>query len=94
MYIVLETMYDMNEYKICWFSRFVFPGEKSPCNVYIFHCIVFNSFTENMFAVKYCTRLKSTFEFREIIGFRGMPLCLWIWLGTMIRLVTVGYLWY
>jgi hypothetical protein len=29
----------MNEYRICWFSRFGFPGEKSQCNVCIFHCI-------------------------------------------------------
>jgi hypothetical protein len=41
----------MNEYRICWFSRFGFPGEKSLCNVCIFHCIFLCSFTENMFAV-------------------------------------------
>jgi hypothetical protein len=29
----------MNEYRICWFSRFGFPGEKSMCNVFIYHCI-------------------------------------------------------
>ena len=29
----------MNEYNICWFSRFGFPGEKSLCNVCICHCI-------------------------------------------------------
>jgi hypothetical protein len=29
----------MNEYKICWFSRFGFLGEKSLCNVCIFHYI-------------------------------------------------------
>jgi hypothetical protein len=29
----------MNEYRICWFSRSRFPGEKSLCNVCIFHCI-------------------------------------------------------
>jgi hypothetical protein len=29
----------MNEYRICWFSRFGFPGEKSLCNVCICHCI-------------------------------------------------------
>ena len=27
------------QYNICWFSRFGFPGEKSLCNVCIFHCI-------------------------------------------------------
>jgi hypothetical protein len=31
----------MNEYRICWFSRFGFPGEKSMCNVCIFHCIFY-----------------------------------------------------
>jgi hypothetical protein len=29
----------MNEYRICWFSRFGFLGEKSLCNVCICHCI-------------------------------------------------------
>jgi hypothetical protein len=29
----------MNGYRICWFSRFGFPGEKYLCNVSIFHCI-------------------------------------------------------
>jgi hypothetical protein len=37
----------MNEYRICWFSRFGFLGEKSLCNVCIFHCI----FSEYLFAV-------------------------------------------
>jgi hypothetical protein len=41
MYIVLETMYGMNEYRICGFSQFEFPGEKSLCNVCIFHCIFY-----------------------------------------------------
>ena len=36
----------MNEYNICWFSRFGFPGEKYLCNVCIFY-----SFTKNLFAV-------------------------------------------
>jgi len=27
----------MNEYRICWFSQFGFPGGKSLCNVCIFH---------------------------------------------------------
>jgi hypothetical protein len=31
----------MNEYRICWFSRFGFPEEKSLCNVCIFHCIFY-----------------------------------------------------
>jgi hypothetical protein len=29
----------MNEYNICWFSWFGFRGEKTLCNVCIFHCI-------------------------------------------------------
>jgi hypothetical protein len=29
----------MNEYRICWFSRFGFLGEKSLRNVCICHCI-------------------------------------------------------
>jgi hypothetical protein len=31
----------MNEYRICWFSRFGFPRKKSLCNVCIFHCIFY-----------------------------------------------------
>jgi hypothetical protein len=31
----------MNEYRICSFSRFGFPGENSLCNVCIFHCIFY-----------------------------------------------------
>jgi hypothetical protein len=31
----------MNEYRICWFSQFGLPGEKSLSNVCIFHCIFF-----------------------------------------------------
>jgi hypothetical protein len=31
----------MNEYRICWFSRFGFSGEKSMCNVCICHCIFY-----------------------------------------------------
>ena len=31
----------MNEYRICWFSRFGFPGETSMCNGCIFHCIFY-----------------------------------------------------
>jgi hypothetical protein len=34
----------MNEYRICWFSRFAFPGEKFMCNVCIFHCIFYVPF--------------------------------------------------
>jgi hypothetical protein len=31
----------MNEYRICWFSRFGFPGEKYLCNVCISHYIFY-----------------------------------------------------
>jgi hypothetical protein len=40
----------MNEYRICWFSRFGFPGEKSLCNVCIYHCIF--SIVVNLYKVK------------------------------------------
>jgi hypothetical protein len=36
--------------------------------------------------------LKLTFGIREVIGFRGMPLWLRVWLGSVINLVTVGAL--
>jgi hypothetical protein len=49
----------MNEYRICWFSQFGFPGEKSLCNVCIFHCIFFVLLLK-IVCSKYCTRLKST----------------------------------
>jgi hypothetical protein len=32
---------NMNEYRICWFSRFGFSGDKSLCNFCIFHCIFY-----------------------------------------------------
>jgi hypothetical protein len=41
----------MNEYRICWFSRFGFPGEKSLCNVCICHCIFSVLLLEYLFAV-------------------------------------------
>jgi hypothetical protein len=56
--------------------------------------IVSFCFIKNMFSVINCTLLKSTFGIREIIGFRGMPLWSWVWLRSMISLVTVGDLWY
>ena len=31
----------MNEYRICWYSRFGFPREKNLCNVCICHCIFY-----------------------------------------------------
>jgi hypothetical protein len=83
-------MYGVNEYRICWFSQFGFPGEKYLCNVCIFHCIFSCSFIENMFAVNNCTRLKYTFGIREIIGFRGTPLWSRDWLKIVISLVTMG----
>jgi hypothetical protein len=51
-------------------------------------------FIKNIFAVINCTRLKSTFGIRVVIGFRGMPLWLRVWLGSVISLVTVGDLQY
>jgi hypothetical protein len=44
----------MNEYRICWFSRFGFLGEKSLCNVCIFHCIFSVLLLKNsFFALQY-----------------------------------------
>jgi hypothetical protein len=40
----------MNEYRICWFSWFGFPGEKYLCSLY-FPLYLFCSFTENIFVV-------------------------------------------
>jgi hypothetical protein len=39
VYCIVNNVSHMNEYRICWFSRFGFPGEKSLCNVCICHCI-------------------------------------------------------
>jgi hypothetical protein len=44
----------------------------------------FRSFTENMFVVNNCTRLKYTFGIREIIVFKGMPLWSRVWIETVI----------
>jgi hypothetical protein len=55
---------------------------------------LFCSFTDKLFVVNNCTRLKSRFGIIEIIGFRGMPLWSRFWLEAVISLVTVGYLWY
>jgi hypothetical protein len=41
MYFYCKHCNTMNEYRICWFSRFEFPGGKSLCNVCIFHCIFY-----------------------------------------------------
>ena len=40
-YIILycKQCITMNEYRICWFSQFGFPGENYLCNFCIFHCI-------------------------------------------------------
>jgi hypothetical protein len=51
-------------------------------------------FIKNMLAVINCTRFKSTFSIRDIIGFRGMPLWIMVCLGSVINLVTMGDLWY
>jgi hypothetical protein len=61
--------------------------------VCVCHCI-FSVFIKNLFVVIYCTRLKSTFGIREIIGFKGMPLWSRVWLEFVISLVIVGDLWY
>jgi hypothetical protein len=87
-------MYDVNGYRICWFFSFRFPRENSLCNAHVFSIIYIFSFIENLFVVNNCTRLKSTFGIREIIGFGGMPLWSRVWLETVIILVTVGDLWY
>jgi hypothetical protein len=34
----------MNEYRICWFSRFGFPGENSLCHVCVFSIVSFMFF--------------------------------------------------
>jgi hypothetical protein len=59
----------MNGYIICWFSLFGFLGEKYQCNVCTLY--LFYSFTENMFAIINCTRLKSTFGIRALLASRG-----------------------
>jgi hypothetical protein len=63
------------------------------CNVCACHCI-FSIFIKNSFVVINCTRLKSTFGIRTIIGFRGTPLWLGDFIGYVINLVTMGYLRY
>jgi hypothetical protein len=47
---------------------------KNLCVMCVFSIVSLCSFIENMFGVNNCTRLKSTFGIREIIGFRGTPL--------------------
>jgi hypothetical protein len=68
---------------------------KSLCNLCtcVCHCM-FSVFIKNLFALIYYTRLKSTFGIKDVIGFRGMPLCLRVWLRFVISLVRVGDLWY
>jgi hypothetical protein len=63
------------------------------CNVCVFHSI-FSVFIENMFVVNNCTRLKYTFGIKDVIGFRGTPLWLRVWLEYVIILVTVRDLQY
>jgi hypothetical protein len=60
----------MNEYRKSWFSWFGFPGEKSMCNVRISHCI-FSVLLLKSIAVKYCTRLKSTFGIKALLALGG-----------------------
>jgi hypothetical protein len=43
-------------------------------NIYVmcvFSLYIFRSFIENLFAVKYCTRLKSTFGIRDLLALGG-----------------------
>jgi hypothetical protein len=62
-----NTMY---EYNICWFSQFGFPGEKSLCNVCIFHCIFSVLFLISVCS-RYCTRLEFTFGIRALLASGG-----------------------
>jgi hypothetical protein len=59
-----------------------------------FPLYLFCSFIENLFAVNNCTRLKSTFGIRVIIGFKGMPLWSGVWIEIVLSLVEVGDLQY
>ena len=67
---------------------------KNLCECVYFPLYLFSYFTKNMFALNNCTRLKSTFGIRVVIGLRGMPLCLGVWLKSMVNLVTIGSIWY
>jgi len=49
----------MNEYRICWFSRFGFPG-KNIYVMFVFSIVSFILFYWKYLCSKYCTRLKST----------------------------------
>jgi hypothetical protein len=48
--------------------------------VCVCHCVFF-IFIKNLFAIIYCTRLKSTYGIRAIIGFMGVTL----WSGVLAR---------
>jgi hypothetical protein len=76
----------------------VFPVWISKRKIYVlcvyFPLYFFCSFIENMFAIKYCTRLKYTFDIRPIIRFRGTLLWSLVWLKTVISHATVGYMQY
>jgi hypothetical protein len=82
-----------NEYRICWFSRFRFPGEKSLCNVCIFHC--FFSILLLKVSLQYILyKVRIYIWYKNFVGFRGTPLCSRVWLETVVSLVTVGDPWY
>jgi hypothetical protein len=61
------------------------------CNVCV-PFVYFLFFIKNPFVVINCTMLKSTFGIRVAIIFKGMPLCLGVWLRYVINLVLVGAL--
>jgi hypothetical protein len=67
-----------------------FPGfglqGKYLCVMCVFSIVSFCYFIEKVFTIKYCTRLKSIFGIRAIIGFRGTPFWSGILLGTVIIL--------
>jgi hypothetical protein len=57
------------------------------------HCI-FSVVLRILFVVIIFTRLKSIFGIKAIIGFRGAPLWLRVWIEYVISLVIVGDMWY
>jgi hypothetical protein len=58
------------------------------CNMLLCHCI-FYVFIKNQFAVINCIRLKSTFGIKTVIGFRGILLWSWVWLGFVVLILIV-----
>jgi hypothetical protein len=54
----------LNEYNICWFSRFGFPGEKSLCTICNCHFIFFVPLLISVYS-KHCTMLEFTYISRS-----------------------------